>query len=179
MNENTVGRKKVLCKRWRHSRTASVGTLKKVPGLNEGIELKKEFVDDAEPSDPKNLAELTVLPSDNVSVKVEAPENSDNVTSSVKVEMPDNLDYIEQIEEKGYDEQNPCDLSMKAKISPTMSGKIIKDLINCKKKQKSKDIDIVIISDSSSDPMTMKHDTEFSEAPLTENQSEYKINYKF
>ena len=149
--------------------------MKKVPGSTEGIELKRELVHDAEPSDPKKSAELTVLPSDNVSVKVEVPETLDNVTSSVKVEMPDNLDYVQQIKEKSYDQQIPCDLSVKAKISPTISGKDIKDLIDCEKKQKSKDIDVVIISDSSSDQMTIKHDTEFSEAQLSENQSEYKI----
>ena len=45
-------------------------------------------------------------------------------------------------------------------------------MINSENKDKSKDIDVVIISDSSSDNMSIKQETQLSETQLSENQSE-------
>ena len=90
----------------------------------------------------------------------------------VKEEQTDFLDNAQPIYVNCHVGETTSDLVVTAKISPPMVGNSIKEMINSENKDKSKDIDVVIISDSSSDNMSIKQETQLSETQLTENQSE-------
>ena len=90
----------------------------------------------------------------------------------VKEEETDFLDNAQPIDVNCHVGENTSDLVVTAKISPPMVRNNIKEMINSENKDKSKDIDVVIISDSSSDSMSIKQETQLSETQLSKNQSE-------
>ena len=90
----------------------------------------------------------------------------------VNEEQADFLDNVDPINVNCHVGENTSDLVVTEKISPPMIGNNIKEMINSENKDKSKDIDVVIISDSSSDNMSIKQETQMSETQLSENQSE-------
>ena len=90
----------------------------------------------------------------------------------VKEDQTDFLDNAQPIDVNCHVGENTSDLAVTAKISPSMVRNNIKEMINSENKDKSKDIDVVIISDSSSDNMSIKQETQMFETQLSENQSE-------
>ena len=90
----------------------------------------------------------------------------------VKEEQTVFLDNAQQINVNCHVGETTSDLVVTAKISPPMIGNNIQEMINLENKDKSKEIDVVIISDSSSDNMSIKQETQLTKTQLTENQSE-------
>ena len=90
----------------------------------------------------------------------------------MKEEQTDFLDNTQPIDVNCHVGETTSDLVVTAKISPPMVRNNINEMINWENKDKSKDIDVVIISDSSSDNMSIKQETQLTETQLTENQSE-------
>ena len=156
INVNSVKCKKILQKQQPRNKHQAPPDVKNITSSEKELVVKKEIIDYR-----YQTAEQTIS-----NVKEEFASDV-----CMKEEQTDFLDNAEAIDVNCHVGKNTSDLVVTAKISPPMIGNNIK-MINSENKDKSKDIDVVIISDSSSDNMSIKQETQMSKTQLSKNQSE-------
>ena len=150
-------RKNFLRKRRPRNKIQNTPDVKNITSSKKEVVVKKEIIDYGYKATQKIISDV-----------------KEEIASDVlvKEEQTDFLDNVQPIYVNCHVGETTSDLVVTAKISPPMVGNSIKEMINSENKDKSKDIDVVIISDSSSDNMSIKQETQLSETQLTENQSE-------
>ena len=137
-------RKKVLRNQGPRNKIQTTPDVKNITSPGKEVVVKKEIIDYGYKAAQKIISDV-----------------KEEIASDVRMkeEQTDFLDNAQPIDVNCHVGETTSDLVVTAKISPPMVRNNINEMINWENKDKSKDIDVVIISDSSSDNMSIKQET--------------------